>query len=88
MTWHRWSELPRPRPDWIDVKRNARLSAKGDAMHGHDGGQPCGLNCPVGGADGTVRQTTIDGITLCTNEPFTDEEVAVLREYFAQLAAK
>jgi hypothetical protein len=56
--------------------------------HGHDEGQPCGLGCPVGGADGTVHQTTIDGITLCTVEPFTDEEVAALREYFALLAAK
>jgi hypothetical protein len=57
-------------------------------MHGHADNEPCGMNCPVGGADGTTHQTTIDGITLCTNEPFTDEEVAALREYFALLETK
>ena len=38
---------------------------------------------PRGGRCRTVHQTTIDGITLCTDEPFTDEEMAALREYFA-----
>ena len=56
--------------------------------HEHDESQPCGMNCPVGGADGTIHQTTIDGITLCHDGPFTEEEVAALREYFALLAAK
>ena len=56
--------------------------------HGHADHEPCGMNCPVGGADGTLHQATIDGITLCSIEPFTDEEIAALREYFARLAAK
>ena len=57
-------------------------------MHGHADSEPCGLNCPIGGADGRTHQTTIDGITLCHDEPFTDEEVTALREYFALLHAK
>lgn len=46
------------------------------------------MHCPVGGADGTLHQSTIDGITLCANEPFTDEELAALREYFRLIRAK
>ena len=42
----------------------------------------------VGGGDGTQYSTTIDGITLCSVAPFTDEEITALREYFALLAAK
>jgi hypothetical protein len=57
-------------------------------MHGHADGEPCGMSCPVGGADGAQHSVTIDNITLCANEPFTDEEVAALREYFALLEAK
>jgi hypothetical protein len=41
------------------------------------------MNCPVGGADGAQHSVTINDITLCTDEPFTDDEVAALREYFA-----
>lgn len=54
-------------------------------MHGHDDSQPCGLNCPVGGADGTLHQATIEGITLCTVQPFTDEEQTALGAYFRML---
>lgn len=42
----------------------------------------------VGGSSETQYSTTIDGITLCSVEPFTDEETAALREYFAALRAK
>jgi hypothetical protein len=42
----------------------------------------------VGGNGETQFSTTVDGITLCSVEPFTDEEVAALREYFALLKAK
>lgn len=56
--------------------------------HGHADHQPCGQSCPVGGADGTTHQASIDGITLCSIEPFTDDELAALREYFALLKAK
>jgi hypothetical protein len=42
----------------------------------------------VGGGDATQFSTTIDGITLCSVQPFTDDEVAALREYFRLLAAK
>ena len=42
----------------------------------------------VGGSDPTQFSTTIDGITLCSVEPLTDDEVAALREYFALLRAK
>lgn len=42
----------------------------------------------VGGGDATQFSTTIDDITLCSVEPFTDEEIAALREYFALLRAK
>lgn len=51
-------------------------------MHGHADHEPCGQSCPVGGADGAQHQTTIDGITLCTDEPFTEDELAALRQYF------
>lgn len=50
-------------------------------VHGHDDSEPCGMNCPVGGADGARHQVTIDDVTLCANEPFTDEEIAALRQY-------
>lgn len=42
----------------------------------------------VGGNDETQFSTTIDGVTLCSVEPFTDNEVAALREYFRLLKAK
>jgi len=37
----------------------------------------------VGGGDATQFSTTIEGVTLCSVEPFTDDEIAALREYFA-----
>ena len=39
----------------------------------------------VGGGDATQFSTTIGDITLCSVKPFTDEDVAALREYFATL---
>lgn len=42
----------------------------------------------VGGGNFTQFSTTIDGITLCSVQPFTDEEVEALREYFRLLAEK
>lgn len=54
-------------------------------MHGHADSEPCGLNCPVGGADGTTHRATIEGITLCTDEPFTDDEREALGAYFRML---
>lgn len=42
----------------------------------------------VGGGDDTQFSTTIDDITLCSIAPFTDEEIAALREYFKLLKAK
>lgn len=42
----------------------------------------------VGGGDETQYSTTIEGITLCSLEPFTDEEVAALGQYFRLLAEK
>jgi hypothetical protein len=56
--------------------------------HGHADHEPCGPNCPVGGADGAQHQITIDDMTLCSIEPFTDDEVAALREYFKLLSEK
>lgn len=37
------------------------------------------------GGDGTQHSTTIEGITLCTNEPFTDAETKALGAYFRML---
>lgn len=42
----------------------------------------------VGGSGETQYSTTIEGITLCSVQPFTDEEIAALREYFRLLAEK
>jgi len=63
--------------------------------HGHDDSQPCGPNCPVGGADGRVRiYLDNDGCNHRDNNvcpvcaELTDAEVAALREYFARLSAK
>ena len=42
----------------------------------------------VGGAGATQFSATIDGITLCSMEPSTDEEIDALRQYFALLRAK
>lgn len=63
-------------------------------LHGHNDGQPCGLNCPVGGADGAVRlhfdgRCDHAGINVCPQcAELTDEEVAALRKYFDLLAQK
>lgn len=60
-------------------------------MHGHDDSEPCGLNCPVGGADGrrrvndTSHSATVEGITLCSDKPLTADELAALREFFRML---
>lgn len=56
-------------------------------MHGHGDGEPCGLNCPVGGADGARHSVTVEGVTLCTDEPFTAGEQAALGAYFRMLRA-
>lgn len=37
---------------------------------------------------GTQFSITIEGVTLCTEEPFTEDEIAALREYIAALKAK
>lgn len=61
--------------------------------HGHSDGEPCGMYCPVGGADGAVRIHLNDGCNhrygnVCPAcAELTDEEVAAIREYFALHAA-
>ncbi|BCI54965.1 hypothetical protein NIIDNTM18_42430 [Mycolicibacterium litorale] len=56
-------------------------------MHGHDDNEPCGMNCPVGGADGAVRIYLNDGCNhrygnVCPAcAELTDEEAAAIREY-------
>ena len=42
----------------------------------------------VGGGGETQYSMKIEGITLCSVEPFTDEEIAALREYFRLLRQK
>ncbi|MHA7703414.1 hypothetical protein ACX9NE_26855 [Mycobacterium sp. ML4] len=42
----------------------------------------------VGGGDGTQYSTTIEGITLCSTKPFTDDEKHALAEYFRLLHEK
>lgn len=42
----------------------------------------------VGGCGATQFSATIDDITLCSIEPFTDEELDALRQHFALLRAK
>lgn len=54
-------------------------------MHGHAEHEPCGMNCPVGGADGTLHQATIEGITLCSETPLTGDEKRALGVYFREL---
>ena len=39
----------------------------------------------VGGGDATQFSTTIEGITLCSLEPFTDAEQEALAAYFRKL---
>lgn len=39
----------------------------------------------VGGGDATQFSTTIEGITLCSVEPFTDDEREALGAYFRML---
>ena len=39
----------------------------------------------VGGGDATQFSTTIEGITLCSLEPFTDDEREALGAYFRLL---
>jgi hypothetical protein len=50
-----------------------------------DEGVPCGLDFSVGEADGTVHQTVVEGITLSSNEPFTDDEQEGLAAYIRML---
>lgn len=39
----------------------------------------------VGGSDATQFSTTVEGITLCSVEPFTDDEIEALGAYFRML---
>ncbi|MGQ9348931.1 hypothetical protein [Mycolicibacterium gilvum] len=39
----------------------------------------------VGGGDATQFSTTVEGITLCSVEPFTDDEKEALGAYFRML---
>lgn len=39
----------------------------------------------IGGGDATQYSTTIEGITLCSVEPFTDAECESLAAYFRML---
>jgi hypothetical protein len=44
-----------------------------------------GRNDLVGGGDATQFSTTIEGITLCSVEPFTEDEREALAAYFRML---